>query len=69
MFMEPGVTWNGSIFFSLFESDMMDSLAHETIFIDDNAHNVKAALALGLDGIVFENQEQLRSGLAGRGLL
>jgi hypothetical protein len=33
--------------------------ARECLFIDDNSDNVEAAMKLGMNGIVFENPEQL----------
>jgi 2-haloacid dehalogenase len=41
----------------------------ETIFVDDNAENVRAAEAAGFIGIVFEAAEQLRRDLGTLGLL
>ncbi|MDN3676457.1 HAD family phosphatase [Flavobacterium paronense] len=38
--------------------------AEESIFIDDNIHNVKAALELGFYAIHFENPEQLEAELS-----
>ena len=40
-----------------------------TIFIDDREDNVRAAEALGLDGIRFDGSDALRDALAARGLL
>ena len=41
----------------------------ETIFLDDNPKNVRAADALGIHGIHFTGVDQLRQELARRGLL
>ncbi len=38
-------------------------------FVDDLRENVEAASRLGIDGVVFENEPQLRLDLASRGLL
>ena len=40
-----------------------DLLAEECVFLDDTAENIKAAEALGIHGIVFENQAQAREEL------
>ncbi len=40
----------------------------DAVFIDDSATNVDAAVALGFDGIVFHDADQLRSELARRGV-
>jgi 2-haloacid dehalogenase len=40
-----------------------------TVFIDDSAANVRAALETGLISILFENPLKLRAELAARGLL
>ncbi len=40
----------------------------ETLFIDDKAENVDAAVALGMKGIIFSDVEKLRAGLIDRGL-
>ena len=37
--------------------------ASETIFIDDNPNNVKAANELGIRGILFQSRERLLSEL------
>jgi 2-haloacid dehalogenase len=39
------------------------------VFVDDKASNVDAAVALGMDGIVFTDAARLRSALVERGLL
>lgn len=39
------------------------------VFIDDNAANVAAAAALGIDAILFATPEALRDALAARGLI
>jgi 2-haloacid dehalogenase len=39
-----------------------------TLFIDDKDYNVAAAMSLGMDGIIFESPEQLRTELLKRGL-
>jgi FMN phosphatase YigB (HAD superfamily) len=39
------------------------------VFIDDNAHNIAAAAALGFDAIRFEDARHLRAALTQRGLL
>lgn len=41
----------------------------ETLFIDDNLRNVKAAEAMGIPSIHFESAEQLKKELTNRGLL
>jgi len=43
--------------------------AGSTVFIDDSAANVRAALETGLISILFENPLKLRTELAARGLL
>jgi len=40
----------------------------ETLFIDDRPDNIKAALALGMKGLVFSTVEKLRSDLIASGL-
>lgn len=42
--------------------------AEETLFIDDNERNVKAAETLGIRSIQFKNPEQLKEELRGVGL-
>jgi 2-haloacid dehalogenase len=44
-------------------------LAHECLFVDDSAANIKAAKCLGFDTIHFQSPEQLRMELCQRGLL
>ena len=39
--------------------ERFDFIAEESVFIDDNLRNVKAAQALGIHGIHFENPEKL----------
>ncbi|WP_375419129.1 HAD family hydrolase [uncultured Hymenobacter sp.] len=41
----------------------------QTLFIDDNATNIRAAEALGLTGIHFHSPEQLRAALVGHRVL
>jgi 2-haloacid dehalogenase len=41
----------------------------ECVYIDDNARNVAAAAALGLDAIAFQGADQLHDDLTRRGLL
>jgi len=43
--------------------------ADETVFIDDNPKNARAASALGIHGIHFQSPETLRRELATLGLL
>lgn len=43
--------------------EKMDALPESTIFIDDNPHNVKAAEALGISGIVFTDVSKLQKDL------
>jgi 2-haloacid dehalogenase len=43
--------------------------ADESVFIDDNAANIKAAKELGFLTVHFKNAEQLREELVGMGLL
>jgi 2-haloacid dehalogenase len=43
--------------------------AQACVFIDDNAHNIAAAAALGFDAIRFEDARHLRAALTQRGLL
>lgn len=43
--------------------------AIESLFIDDKEENVRAAQALGMDGIVFQSADQLREELTKRHLL
>jgi putative hydrolase of the HAD superfamily len=40
----------------------------ETLFIDDKAENVDAAVALGMEGIIFSDVEKLRTDLVESGL-
>lgn len=39
-------------------------VAQQSIFIDDNPHNVEAAQALGITGIVFQNLKSLEADLS-----
>jgi putative hydrolase of the HAD superfamily len=39
--------------------EKMDAHPNETVFIDDNPHNVKAAEALGIEGIIFTSASAL----------
>lgn len=51
---------------------LLEALPHqpkEIVFIDDLPENVEAASALGLDAILFESAEQIRTELKDRGLL
>lgn len=48
--------------------DRHDVRPDEAIFIDDSATNVTAAAALGFDGIVFADPDQLAAELRERGL-
>lgn len=41
----------------------------ETIFIDDAPENIQMAIKNGIDGIRFENAEQLEHELMKRGIL
>ena len=41
----------------------------ETLFIDDREDNLRAAAALGIDGIHFTGSDALRDALVSRGLL
>lgn len=41
----------------------------ETLFIDDNLRNIKAAEAMGIPSIRFESPEQLQQELTARGIL
>ena len=43
--------------------------AHDTVFIDDNPNNARAASALGIHGIHFQSPEELRRELSALGLL
>ena len=43
--------------------------AHDTVFIDDNPNNARAASALGIHGIHFKSPEELRRELSALGLL
>lgn len=47
----------------------MNLPASEIVFIDDKAENVEAAKKIGIDAIVFESSEQLRTELLQRKLL
>lgn len=44
-------------------------LPQESLFVDDNAHNVEGSKALGMDAVRFKSAEQLRSVLEQRGIL
>jgi 2-haloacid dehalogenase len=46
-----------------------DLAAEESLFIDDNARNVAAAAALGIQTIRFHNPEQLAKELQAKGIL
>ena len=46
-----------------------DLVAEESLFIDDNARNVAAAAALGIQTIRFHNPEQLAKELQAKGIL
>ncbi|MGH9341339.1 MAG: HAD family hydrolase [Acidobacteriota bacterium] len=41
---------------------------HEVIFVDDRPENIAAAQALGITGIVFQNERQLKQDLATLGV-
>ncbi|MDQ6812156.1 MAG: HAD family phosphatase [Bacteroidota bacterium] len=43
--------------------------AKEAIFIDDNTRNVEAAIAVGIDSIIFTNAKQLKRELTKRKIL
>jgi len=45
-----------------------DILAEESLFIDDNARNVAAAAALGIQTIQFQNPKQLTTDLQANGI-
>ena len=49
--------------------ETMNLPASEIVFIDDKAENVEAAKKIGIDAIVFESSEQLRTELLQRKLL
>jgi len=44
-------------------------VASETVFIDDNIHNIRAAEEIGFQTIHFENSEQVRSILRNKGVI
>jgi putative hydrolase of the HAD superfamily len=46
----------------------MNAKPEETVFIDDSEHNVEAAKAVGIHGIVFRNAEELKEKLADLGI-
>ncbi|KAG2424013.1 hypothetical protein HXX76_014838 [Chlamydomonas incerta] len=46
----------------------LDVPASEVVFVDDRKVNVDAAVAVGLDGILFEGAEALEEALRARGL-
>lgn len=48
--------------------DRHDVTPETAVFVDDSATNVAAATALGFDGIVFTDPDQLRAALRARGL-
>ena len=41
----------------------MESIPKETLFIDDNKKNIDSAKEMGINTILFENPEQLKSEL------
>ncbi len=47
--------------------DRFGLVARSTVFIDDSPANVAVARTLGIEGILFENADQLRRDLANRG--
>lgn len=49
--------------------DRYNLQAHETLFIDDNERNIKAAEALGINCIHFQSPQQLKSELEQMALL
>jgi putative hydrolase of the HAD superfamily len=51
-----------------FTLDKMNAKPEETVFIDDSEHNVEAARAIGIRGIVFKNVDDLKEKLAGLGI-
>ena len=57
-------------FFRIYlQKNGFDPKTQPIIFIDDNQKNIAAAREVGLDGILFENPEQLREELQKRELL
>jgi putative hydrolase of the HAD superfamily len=48
--------------------EKLGTLPEETLFIDDREENVRAAIAMGMKGIVFTNVDQLRRELVALGL-
>lgn len=44
-------------------------LAHETLFIDDRLVNIQGGREMGIEGILYEGPDRLRSALRERGLL
>jgi putative hydrolase of the HAD superfamily len=48
--------------------EKLDTRPEETLFIDDREENVRAAVALGMNGIVFTNVDQFRGDLVAAGL-
>jgi putative hydrolase of the HAD superfamily len=49
--------------------DLEGCAPRDAIFIDDRAENVDAAVALGIDGIVFTDAARFRGALAKRGIV
>jgi putative hydrolase of the HAD superfamily len=48
--------------------EKLGTRAEETLFVDDKAANVEAARALGMQGLVYSNLEQLKTELVARGM-
>lgn len=49
--------------------DRYNADAYTSLFIDDNIRNVQAAREFGIDSILFENPEQLKTALEKRSIL
>lgn len=66
---ELGIEKPDPAIFRLLLTQLGSSNPKEVVFIDDKAENVEQGKVLGIDAILFESSDQIRSELHKRGLL